>query len=97
MPKEHPASDSVRECAVSLTSTVSSLAFSSGSSTKKKHSTSPFKQKELDFLIKFEFQPKSAVLILHFGTNLHFTYGLQSVLHPQSAWLCSLSITLTSF
>ena len=73
MPREHPASDFVRECAMSLTSTVSSLAFSSGSSTKKKHSISPFKQKELYFLITFEFQPKSAVLILHFATSLHFT------------------------
>ena len=78
MPYEHPASDSLRECAMSLTSTVS------GSSTKK-HSNSPSKRKELYFPITFEFQPKSAVLILHFATNLHFTYELQSALHPQSA------------
>ena len=47
MPKEHPASDSVRECVMSLTSTMSSLAFLSGCSTKKKDSMSPFQQKEL--------------------------------------------------
>ena len=79
MPYEHPASDSLRECAMSLTSTVS------GCSTKKKHSNSPSKRKELYFPITSEFQLKSAVLILHFATNLHFTYELQSALHPQSA------------
>ena len=52
---------------------------------QKKHSNSPSKRKELYFPITSEFQPKSAVLILHFATNLHFTYELQSGLHPQSA------------
>ena len=43
---------------------------------------SPSKQRELYFLIKItlEFQPKSAVLILHFATSLHFTLSL----HVQS-------------
>ena len=37
---------------------------------------SPSKQRELYFLITLEFQPKSAVLILHFATSLHFTLSL---------------------
>ena len=81
MPKENPASDSLRECAMYLASTVSSLSLSEKTVAQKNILlVSPSKQRQLHiyFLITLEFQLKSAVLILHFATtgSLHFTLSL---------------------
>ena len=77
MPKENPASDSLRECAMYLASTVSSLSLSEKTVAQKNILLiSPSKQRQLHFLITLEFQLKSAVLILHFATSLHFTLSL---------------------
>ena len=78
MPKENPASDSLRECAMYLASTVSSLSLSEKTVAQKNILLiSPSKQRQLNnFLITLEFQLKSAVFILHFATSLHFTLSL---------------------
>ena len=79
MPKENPASDSLRECAMYLASTVSSLSLSEKTVAQKNILLiSPSKQRQLHiyFLITLEFQLKSAVLILHVATSLHFTLSL---------------------
>ena len=79
MPKENPASDSLRECAMYLASTVSSFSLSERTVAQKNILLiSPSKQRQLHiyFLITLEFQLKSAVLILHFATSLHFTLSL---------------------
>ena len=78
MPNENPASDSLRECAMYLASTVSSFSLSERTVAQKNILLiSPSKQRQLNnFLITLEFQLKCAVYILHFATSLHFTLSL---------------------